>query len=136
MFRVDRHPSKRDLRWFGLSLGGLLLLLAAMGWFRWHSRGAAIGFGAAAAVLLAIYYVVPAIQRPLFRAWTVATFPIAWCMAHVLFAVIYFAVITPVGRIGRLAGRDPLRLRKTSAESYWTLRDTADIPPSRYFRQS
>jgi hypothetical protein len=44
----------------------------------------------------------------------------------ILMAILFFAVLTPIGVVTRLAGRDPLRLRlQREASSYWLTRGTA-----------
>jgi hypothetical protein len=37
--------------------------------------------------------------------------------------IIFFFIITPTGIIGRLLGRDPLRLKKKATSSYWIERN-------------
>jgi hypothetical protein len=40
---------------------------------------------------------------------------------YAVLALLFFVVVTPLGLILRLLGKDPLRLRRpTGAESYWT----------------
>jgi hypothetical protein len=56
-------------------------------------------------------------------------------MSHLLLAGVYYLLITPLGLVMRLAGRDKLEMRRDhQATTYWTPR-----PPtpkvSRYFRQ-
>jgi hypothetical protein len=62
-------------------------------------------------------------------------FPIGWTMSHLLLAVTYFGVLTPVALFFRLVGRDALCRRfDRAASSYWTARP---LPPDvdRYFKQ-
>jgi hypothetical protein len=48
---------------------------------------------------------------------------------------VYFGVVTPVGLLLRLTGRDPLqRAFDLGRASYWTEHRTGD-DPRRYFRQ-
>lgn len=45
---------------------------------------------------------------------------------RVVMAMLFFAVLTPVGLVMRMAGRDPLRRRlDREASSYWLVRDAA-----------
>src|SRR5688500_2548041 len=60
--------------------------------------------------------------RPVYVAATVLAFPIGWLVSHAILAVLFFGILTPVGMIFRVFGRDPLcRARSAVAPaSYWT----------------
>jgi hypothetical protein len=62
-------------------------------------------------------------------------FPIGFVVSHVVLAVLFFGVLTPVGLILRLLGRDPLQRHfESDKKSYWA--DLPDsIPQGDYFRQ-
>lgn len=42
------------------------------------------------------------------------------CLSFAALLISFALVITPVGLVFRAMGRDPLRLRKTVRDSYWT----------------
>jgi len=78
---------------------------------------------------------VPAIGRMVFLAWMYTTYPMGWAISHLMLAVIYYGVMTPIGLLMRLVRRDPLRLQfDRSVDTYWTERSPApDIDT--YFRR-
>jgi hypothetical protein len=62
--------------------------------------------------------------------------PIGFVVSHVVLALVYYLVLTPIGLAMRVFGYDPMRREfDRSAESYWIARDTAEIKAERYFRQ-
>ena len=64
------------------------------------------------------------------------TRPIGWALSHLIIAVLFYALITPLGLLRRLLGRDPLALRAApGADSYWAQRPPPDDGSS-YLRQS
>jgi hypothetical protein len=64
-----------------------------------------------------------------------AAYPIGWVVSHVLLALIYFGVLTPIGRIMAVCGYDPMERRfDRAASSYWIEREP-NRDASRYFRQ-
>jgi hypothetical protein len=71
---------------------------------------------------------------PLYYLWMGIAFIIGNIMSRVIVVVIYYLVVTPVGLLGRLLGRDPLQLKKPDTDSYW--RDIS-LPkePEKYERQ-
>ena len=134
MIRLDRQPTATDLKLFGASLSFMLCVVGLLLWFQMSWRGLAVGLWIAAGALLVTYYAIPAVQRPLYRGWIVLMFPLAWLMSVVILGILYFGLITPIGLLSRLFGRDPLKLR-SSANSYWIERPVGRTPKSRYFRQ-
>jgi hypothetical protein len=135
LFRSN-EPTAADLRWFGVSLAALPAVVGAVAWFRFDATTTAAALWIAAVAIAAVYYTIPPLRRPIHRAWTIATFPIAWVMSHLILAIVYFGVLTPIGLCFRIARRDPLRLRSHPAETYWIPRTEAETPKTRYFQQS
>jgi hypothetical protein len=137
LLEFNRNPSAREVRQFALYwLSGFCLLLAVVAVVRYGAWPAAavLGLGAILSVVLGVLR--PAWMRVVFLIWMGAAFPIGWLVSHALMAAIYFLVITPIGWLMRLLGRDPLARRvDRNASSYWTARSSQASDPSRYFRQ-
>jgi hypothetical protein len=134
VIEINWKPSDRDLRWFAV----VQLVVAVAAWllhrrFGWDVAATSLLVASSAGLVGGL--LAPLILRPLFIAWMVAAFPIGWLMSHLVLAIVYYTVITPIGFALRLAGRDTLRRNATSdATTYWIARPQ---PPesSRYFRQ-
>jgi hypothetical protein len=78
----------------------------------------------------------PQAIRPLFVFLITITQPLGWVVSHVLLAVLYYGVVTPLGLVFRLAGRDILCRRQAAGQdSYWTPKPIPTDVRS-YFRQS
>src|SRR5262249_39080951 len=90
---------------------------------------------AAGFVLSLTGYLVPALRRPLFVGWMCAAYPIGWVVSHLVLMTIFYLVLTPIGMLMRLFGRDPMtRSFDRSAQSYWVAHNPGG-DASRYFRQ-
>ena len=75
------------------------------------------------------------IAGALYRAWMFAALPIGWTVSHLVLAVVYYLVLTPIGLIRRILGNDPMtRQLDAGAASYWRAH-TQQHDPGRYFRQ-
>jgi hypothetical protein len=62
----------------------------------------------------------PGVLRPVFRAAMVVAFPIGWVVSHLVLALLFYGVLTPLGLFFRAIGRDPLsRNYDLEAVSYW-----------------
>jgi hypothetical protein len=128
-FAIPWHPSARTLRQFA---GLWLICIGLMAWRLGHTGGAflavlAVSFGVAGLVR-------PVCVRPLFVALTVLTLPVGWVVSNVLLVVVFYGVLTPIGFLFRLQGRDVLDRRfRPDRESYWEPKaQPADL--ARYFR--
>ena len=134
LLRINRHPSTRQLRVFAVAwlvcFGILALSVRAKG----HSA-AALWIGGFALVIPVIGLVVPKRLRLVYLGMTYATFPIGWVVSHVILAVMYYVVLTPIGLLLRLFRYDPLTRRfDPTASTYWKSRSESP-PAERYFRQ-
>ena len=135
MIEINRNPSPKELRWTGVLFLIFCGILGAVIWWQFGGRTVAFivwGIGAVAAI---VYYAVPFVRRPFYLGWMYLAYPIGWTISHVLMALIFYLLITPIGLLMRIFGRNPMERRfDPAAKSYWVKRD----PPAdseRYFRQ-
>jgi hypothetical protein len=138
LIEINWDPSRRELRQFA----GIWFpaFWAVVGGFVWYHSGelpaaVVLVWAVAAAVSLA-GLVNPPWARPVFVAWMKLAYPIAWAVSHLMLAAIYFLVLTPIGLVMRLLGRDPMERRfDRSAQTYWAAHNPCG-DTARYFRQS
>lgn len=127
---INRDPSPAELRqfacvWSPLFLGAAGALLQR----RPGGHPAAIAVWSAAAGLLLIGALRPRRLRGLFVAAQRLAYPVGWCVSRALLLLIFVGVVTPVGLLMRLRGRDPLGRRlDRAAATYWTARRAAPDP--------
>jgi hypothetical protein len=109
-------------RSFGLVFAAVFAILAAYnGWHGgviWpYCLAVAIGF-------LAVALIRPKSLALLNRLWTRLGLIMGMIVSPIILALMFFLVVTPVGVLMRLTGKDPLRLRPHSGTgSYWIVRD-------------
>ncbi len=86
-------------------------------------------------VLSGVVIVSPRICRKLYIGWISAAQPIGWTISHLVLAVVFYLVITPLGLAMRCLGRDPMQRKlDRQAATYWQPRKpVADV--KRYYRQ-
>jgi len=135
LIRIDMNPPRKQLNWFGLFW---LVFFGAVGAYvlwRTHLWPAAIALWAAAAVVPAVGWAVPGFMRIVYVGLSVVAYPIGLTVSFVVLAVVYYGVITPIGLVMRLFGRDSMYRRfEGQAESYWVPHRPVDSV-KRYFRQ-
>jgi hypothetical protein len=138
--RKDEVKSSSD-RSFGLTVGGILLAIAAVrtGLHLWHDAPAGWVEGVLAAVgvlLLGFGLAAPARLAPLNRAWTGLGLLLFKVVNPVVLGIIYLTTIVPIGLLLRVTGREPLHLKfDRQADSYWVVREPTGPAPETMTRQ-
>ncbi len=135
LIEIDRNPSRRTLNQFGFIWLGFLTLFGALAWYKTGGLMPAAVLWVLAIIVPIIGWAVPAFMRLVFLGLSYAAFPIGWVVSHVVLALVFFLVFTPIGLVMRLVGYDPMKRRfDPAATSYWLERSHhGDV--KRYFRQ-
>ena len=103
---MTRGP-KNPERSFGVSVGSVLILIALiLLWRRRITRAEVLG--GVGAVLLVLGLVAPALLKYPSRYWWKFSLAFGRVMATFWLTLLFAIVLTPVGLIWRLMGRDPL----------------------------
>lgn len=118
-----RKITEKDLRQFGLALGAVLFvfglihfLKARVNIFSW--------FWGTAFVSVALAVLWPAILRPVYFVFVKVAYAIGWVNTRIILILIYYLLVTPIGLVMRLFGKDPLsRGIDRNAESYWAKKE-------------
>lgn len=135
MIRIEHNPTRRQLTVFGLSWLVVFGVLGGISWWKTGSFVQAGVLGTIGGVIPALGLVWPGSLRIVFLAASYATAPIGFVVSYVILAVVYYLVLTPIGIVLRLAGKDPMQRRfDGSAKTYWTPRET-EKTTERYFKQ-
>ncbi|MHC4886765.1 MAG: SxtJ family membrane protein [Planctomycetota bacterium] len=131
---IDWNPDAKGLRSFGVSMLVGFGLIGLVVWWK-VSLAAATGcwiFGAVAGVL---GLTGTKAAMPIYKVWMGIAFVMGSIMGRILLGLFYYGMITPMGLVMRLQGRDKLQLKpRPTGESYWCDSPTTD-DPARYKRQ-
>ena len=104
-------PDRKTLVTFGLLVGGLVAVLFGLV-FPWLRGGRFPAWPwAVGGVLAASALGAPALLAPVHRAWMAVGSALGWVNTRILLGAVFYLVVTPIGAVMRLTGRDPLRLR-------------------------
>ena len=115
-------------RSFGFVFTGFCALVGGVKLYTGHDW-ALYWFGASAAFLAAAL-LAPQILGPLNRLWMKFALLLYAVMNPLTMAMLFFLVVTPIGIVMRLAGKDFLRKRlEPEAPSYWLPRDPPGPAP-------
>jgi hypothetical protein len=110
--------TRRQLRDFGLLVGGIF---GAIGlWpLLWRQQSVRMWAMALFVALALPALVAPTILTPAYRAWMKLAEVLAWINTRLLLGLVFYGVVTPIGFVMRMLGRDPMhRQLDRQAESY------------------
>ena len=112
--RTDHRQARKS----ALSVGLVLLALAAFSLWRHHLLRAEI-LGGLGAFLLLLGILAPRWAVPFHIAWMKFAAVLGYVNSRIILSMMYYGVMAPIGVIMRLAGRDPLHRRRPASDSYW-----------------
>jgi len=116
--RVSTRLSRADGRRFGLTVGGVFLLLGAANWWRHHIVASELLLGVGLVFVLA-GLVIPGHLGPVERVWMAIAHQISKVTTPIAMAIVYFGAISTIGVLMRAIGKNPLR----HSDSGWIKRD-------------
>lgn len=129
------ETSPRELRKFGLVVGGVFVLLGVLFWLR-HKPSFPYLL-VPGLMLMALGAVLPRALKYVYLGWMALAFLLGFVVSNILLTLLFFLVITPIGLVARLFGKDFLRLKlDRQTTTYWIRRErTAPKSPAEYERQ-
>jgi len=135
MIEINWTPSRKDLKQFawiclvGFPLAGLIL------WWRFDLWTVPMIFWIVGPVVCLLGQISPSAVKPVYIGLSLITFPIGFVVSHIVLGLTFYVLITAIGLVFRLIGRDALgRQFDKSAKSYWIRRQPV-TDMGRYFRQ-
>lgn len=129
MFHHELKDSQ--LRYFGLSLAGLLACFAGLAFWKWQATVVAVCLGSTSLVVGIVYYAIPSTQRSIYRGFTILTKPIQIVATIVILGCVYYLILMPIGLVLRMFGHS---VRKRTAGESTCYVDCQPVPKtSRYF---
>ena len=109
------------LRRFGFTLAAMFLVFGAI--FSWRHRLAGRPLSSLGFLFLITSIIGPSWLRFVYRPWMFLARVMGAITSSILLTVVFFLVLTPLGLLQRLFGKQPLDLRfKDSQTSYWQAR--------------
>ena len=131
---VKWQPDARELRRFAIAMLIGFFVLGSLS--AWRANGIATGSIVlwSIGVVLAVAAFVPKMGRIAYLAVYLPTSIIGYVVSNVMLTLMFFLVITPLGIILRLMGKDILQQRRQIRKTQWTpVKDSKN--EDSYYRQ-
>jgi hypothetical protein len=130
---MQNQTDKKQLRSFGLIVGGIFALI---GFWPVVLYGLGPRWWA---LVIAIVLVLPALVFPaslfwIHKGWMLLGHVLGWINTRIILGAIFYAVVTPIGLVRRLLGKDPMGRRpRPDLDSYRVPRTSR--PPNHLMKQ-
>jgi hypothetical protein len=125
--------TNKQHRSFGLMVGGIFVAIGIWPLIR-HGEDIRLWAVILGSLLVVSGLLLPGRLGPIYKAWMAVGHVLGWINTRIILGVIYYGLITPMGLVMRLAGRDALRVRDDhSASTYRVVRPSR--PRSHMLRQ-
>ncbi|MFQ5527094.1 MAG: SxtJ family membrane protein [Thermoanaerobaculia bacterium] len=135
MIDLNLNPNHKELRQFSIALIAATGIVGGLLWWKFGPNPWSQYLWVGGPIVGLLGLAIPIAIKPLFIGLSVIAFPIGIVLGTVALAIVYYLMITPIGLVFRLIGRDPLH-RKFDREtpSYWIKREQSR-GVVRYFQQ-
>jgi len=127
---LDRNSLKK----FAILMGVAFLILTGILFLK-HKDSYFI-LGIVSAIFFAFAFIRPELLKPLYVAWMKFAFVLGWINTRIILIIVFYLVITPVGLLLKLFGKDILDIKiDKTKESYWTVKEKKQFSSQDYERQ-
>jgi len=125
---------KRELRQFGITIGVVLGLLGM--WCVWRGKEGSYPLLISAIVFFSLGFIFPLLLKPVQKLWMSLAILMGWLMTRVIITALFYLVVTPIGILARVCGKDFLNTKiDKNANSYWIPRKIAGPDENNYENQ-
>ena len=125
-------PSERR---FGLLFTTVFAVLGVYGHLKGWSEGLIYSYAGLCGVMVLATIFAPRLLAPLNRLWFELGQLMGRVVSPIVLGAIFFLILTPVGVLTRICGRDELRLKRKTVDSYWIDRKDENSPAETFKNQ-
>jgi hypothetical protein len=130
---INSNGPDKELRTFAFTLSCALGFLGGL--VLWRKGETGFLLWVIGMVILSMGLLKPRLLEPIHKGWMGISFLTGFFMTHLILALMYYLVFTPMALVMRALGKDPLRLKHDGkARSYWIKRPRREFPKESYER--
>ena len=127
---------KNNLRKFGIIVGTVLLIIAGLLFWKEKELFQLFLVIVIGIVLFVAGIATPFTLKPIYWVWMTFATILGWLMTRVILSLLFYVILTPIGLIARLFGKQFLGLKMDhSKQSYWNMRTVEASNTQNYEKQ-
>ena len=113
-----------------------MILIIIAGFLFWKEKESFQIFLNIGAILCFFGVAIPVILKPIYWVWMIFATILGWVMTRVILSLLFFAIVTPIGLILRLFGKQFLELKwNRTNPTYWNYRSGNVFDKESYKKQ-
>lgn len=117
--------SKKNLRSFGLLIGGIFILISILLLLKTNSISFIFIIPGSGLIILGALF--PFALKQVYRAWMGLAFTMGWIVSGILIILLYYFMVAPIGLIAKLLGKQFLDLKfRVNKNTYW-IKKSGDV---------
>lgn len=124
MFKEDIKNIKsttKELKQFGIYVGMVLAAISVV--MIYYSNSKYPYFLIIGISLIVLGIILPKTLKPIYKPWMILALVIGWFSSRIILTILFFFVLTPIGLIAKLVGKDFLDKKFVNlGNSYWNYR--------------
>lgn len=127
----NSNSAAKELRDFAFTLSCALGFLGGV--ILWRKGEIGFLFWVIGMVILSMGLLRPRLLVPINKVWMGISFLMGFFMTHLILALMYYLIFTPVGLVMKTLGKDPLSLKHDpNVKSYWIKRPREEFNRESY----
>jgi hypothetical protein len=131
---INKKNEKKEIKKFSITFGIILGILGTVLFFR--GREFYFYFLFLSLFFLIVGFFAPTLTKPIYKFFMILATFMNKIVTVILLSIMFYLVITPIGILAKLFGKDFLDLKfDKKADSYWIQRKEVNIEKSDYERQ-
>jgi len=112
----------KDLRSFGITIGIILIIIGIFLFFKEKEYYQVFIY--VAVPLIGFGLIIPIILKPIYIVWMVFAIILGWIMTRLILSLLFYLIITPIGIVLKISGKQFLKLKITDQKSHWNYRNS------------
>ena len=105
---MDHKPSTKELRSFGLLVGGVFSVIGLWPMLL-HGEPFRLWAVIVGGLLMMFGGLLPRVLAPVHQGWMWIGHVLGWINTRILLGVVFYGLVTPIGIVFRLMGKDTMR---------------------------
>ena len=128
---LNSKPDKKELRKFAITIFTVLGIIGGILFWQKEDIGFILWAVGIFFLLLGLFWA--KILGPIYKVWMTFALLLGFVMNHLILALMYYVVITPIGIVMRVLRKDTLQIRlDRKTKSYWIQRTNEDFSKEKY----